>query len=130
MARPPSDSLTPLEHEIMEILWSLGPSTVQAVQQALEPRRPLAYTSVQTMLNVLERKGKARRTKQDRAHLYSAKVTRESTVGRSIDDLIERLFGGSAESLVMNLVQSKKLSPKKLAELEELVKSKREEAES
>ena len=114
----------------MEILWSLGPSTVQAVQQALEPRRPLAYTSVQTMLNVLERKGKARRTKQDRAHLYSAKVTRESTVGRSIDDLIERLFGGSAESLVMNLVHSKKLSPEKLAELEELVKTKREEAES
>ena len=114
----------------MEILWNLGPSTVQTVQQALEAKRPLAYTSVQTMLNVLERKGKAKRTRKDRAHLYSAKVTRESTVGRSLDDMIERLFGGSAESLVMNLLQSRKLSPEKLAELEKLVRTKREEERS
>jgi predicted transcriptional regulator len=126
MSRPPSESLTPLELEIMKVLWKCGPSTVQTVQQALEPKRPLAYTSVQTMLNVLERKGKAKRTKKDRAHLYSAQVTRESTVGRTLDDLIERLFGGSAESLVMSLLESRKLSRKKLAELEELVRRKRE----
>jgi len=111
----------------MEILWRLGPSTVQTVQQELEATRPLAYTSVQTMLNVLEKKGKAKRTKLDRAHLYSAKVTRETTVGRSLDDLIEKLFGGSAESLVMNLLQSRKLSREKLAELEEMVRAKRGE---
>ena len=127
MARPPSESLTPLELELMEILWRLGPSTVQTVQQELEATRPLAYTSVQTMLNVLEKKGKAKRTKLDRAHLYSAKVTRETTVGRSLDDLIEKLFGGSAESLVMNLLQSRKLSREKLAELEEMVRAKRGE---
>ena len=121
--------MTPLELELMEILWRLGPSTVQTVQQELEATRPLAYTSVQTMLNVLEKKGKAKRTKKDRAHLYSAKVTRESTVGRTVDDMIERLFGGSAESLVMNLLESRKLSREKLAELEELVRAKREEAE-
>eukprot|EP00456_Euglypha_rotunda_P039524 TRINITY_DN30462_c0_g1_i1.p1 TRINITY_DN30462_c0_g1~~TRINITY_DN30462_c0_g1_i1.p1 ORF type:complete len:131 (+),score=23.07 TRINITY_DN30462_c0_g1_i1:321-713(+) len=127
MARPPSESLTPLELEIMKILWQKGPSTVQTVQEALEPERQLAYTSVQTMLNVLERKGKAKRTKLDRAHLYSAKVTRESTVGRTLDDVIERLFGGSAESLVMSLLETRKLSKEKLAELEELVRHKREE---
>lgn len=111
----------------MKILWQKGPSTVQTVQEALEPERQLAYTSVQTMLNVLERKGKAKRTKLDRAHLYSAKVTRESTVGRTLDDVIERLFGGSAESLVMSLLETRKLSKEKLAELEKLVRQKREE---
>jgi len=127
MSRPPSESLTPLELEIMKILWQNGASTVQAVQEALEPSRPLAYTSVQTMLNILEKKGKAKRTKQDRAHLYSAKITRESMVGRTLDDVIERLFGGSAESLVISLLESRKLSREKLSELEELVKSKKKE---
>lgn len=111
----------------MKILWQNGASTVQTVQEALKPSHPLAYTSVQTMLNILEKKGKAKRTKQDRAHLYSAKVTRESAVGRTLDDVIERLFGGSAESLVISLLESRKLSREKLSELEELVKAKRQE---
>lgn len=114
----------------MKILWQNGPSTVQQVQEALEPGRPLAYTSVQTMLNVLERKGKSKRTKKDRAHIYSARVTRESMVGRTLDDLIERFFGGSEESLVMSLLESRNLSKEKLAELEELVRSKRERSGS
>jgi len=113
----------------MKILWQKGPCTVQMVQEGLEPDRPLAYTSVQTMLNVLERKGKAKRTKKDRAHLYSAKVTRESTVGRTLDDMIDRLFGGSAESLVMSLLETRKLSREKLEELEELVRSRKKEKE-
>ncbi len=114
----------------MKILWQNGPSTVQMVREALEPNRPLAYTSVQTMLNVLERKGKARRAKKDRAHVYSAMVTRESMVGRTLDDMIERLFGGSAESLVMSLLETRKLSRNKLAELEKMVREKREEKRS
>lgn len=126
MQRTPNESLTPLELEIMKVLWEHGPSTVQTVQDVLQPHRPLAYTTVQTMLNVLERKGKAKRAKKDRAHLYSAKVTRANMVGRTLDDMIERLFGGSAESLVMSLLETRQLSREKLAELEELVRLKRE----
>ena len=68
MPRPRSENLTPLELEIMHVLWAEGPANVQIVQQHLP--RQLAYTTVQTMLNILHRKGKVKRTLKDRAYIY------------------------------------------------------------
>ena len=119
MARRKTPHLTPLELEIMHVLWNEGPSNVQAVQQHLE--RELAYTTVQTMLNILHRKGKVKRTLKDRAYFYQPVVSRSHVVGNHVSDLIERLFGGSAESLVMSLVETKHLTPKKLAQLQKLI---------
>ena len=110
---------TPLELEIMKVLWETGPATVQAVQKRLPTE--LAYTTVQTMLNVLNRKGKVRRTLKGRAFEYAPIVSREKAVRVALRDVVNRLFGGSAESLVMSLVASRRLTPEKLAKLHRLV---------
>jgi len=125
MARQKTPHLTPLELEIMHVLWNEGASNVQAVQQRLE--RELAYTTVQTMLNILHRKGKVKRILKDRAYFYSPVVSRSLVVGNHLSDLVERLFGGSAESLVMSLVETKHLTPKKLARLQKLIEENRGE---
>jgi predicted transcriptional regulator len=127
MARPKTENLTPLELEIMHVLWETGPANVQTVQQKL--KRELAYTTVQTMLNILERKGKAKRTLKNRAYFYKPAVSRKHVVGKHVKDVVDRLFGGSAESLVMSLLETKHLTPEKLARLQELVKNAREENE-
>src|SRR5437762_14324031 len=108
MARPKNEQLTPLELEIMHVLWEAGEANVQTVQHKLE--RELAYTTVQTMLNILQRKGKAKRTLKDRAYFYKPAVTRRQVISQSLGDMVERLFGGSAESLVMSLVETKHLT--------------------
>jgi len=123
--RKKSERLTPLETEIMNVLWETGPATVQTVQQRLG--RELAYTTVQTMLNVLVRKKKARRTLKDRAYFYRPAVKRDQVAGSAVKDLIDRLFGGSAENLVMNLLESRQLTPEKLARLQRVLKAKNEE---
>ena len=125
MARQKSQHLTPLELEIMDVLWETGPANVQVVQQKL--KRELAYTTVQTMLNILQRKGKVKRTLKDRAYFYRPSITREKAISKQVIDVIDRLFGGSAESLVMSLVETKHLTPAKLARLQELVAEVQEE---
>ena len=119
--RKKSERLTPLETEIMNVLWQTGPASVQTVQQQLG--RELAYTTVQTMLNVLVRKKKARRTLKDRAYYYRPAVKRDQVAGSAVKDLIDRLFGGSAESLVMSLVESRQLTPEKLARLQRMIEA-------
>src|SRR5512143_404124 len=101
MARKP-ERLTALELEIMQVLWDSGPANVQAVQQKLT--RPLAYTTVQTMLNILHRKGKVKRALRERAYFYRPAVTQGQVVRQTVTDLVDRFFAGSAEELVMNLL--------------------------
>ena len=125
MARRKTEQLTPLELEIMHVLWETGPANVQSVQQHLE--RELAYTTVQTMLNILHRKGKVKRTLKDRAYFYKPVVSRSQVVGQHMSDIVDRLFGGSAESLVMSLVETKHLTPRKLARLQKLLEETRAE---
>ena len=116
-----SEQLTPLELDIMKVLWDEGPATVQTVQQHLPDHRQLAYTTVQTMLNVLHRKGKVKRSLKNRAYHYRAAVTRRQVAGQAIGDIINRLFGGSAESLVMSMVEHRHLTTEKLASLNKLL---------
>ncbi len=111
-----SAGLTPLELRILQVLWTTGPGTVQEVQQNLagEP----AYTTVQTMLNVLHRKGHLRRKLVGRAYTYQPVESRETVLGHAIRDLAERLFGGSPEALVLSLVESKQLDLEKINALQ------------
>jgi len=120
MVKKKAEHLTPLELEIMHVLWETGPANVQTVQQKL--KRELAYTTVQTMLNILHRKGKAKRTLKERAYFYKPAVSRKQVVSKHVGDIVDRLFGGSAESLVMSLLETKHLTPQKLARLNKLVK--------
>ena len=119
MALKKRDRLTPLELEIMQVLWETGPANVQTVQQRLG--RELAYTTVQTMLNVLHRKSKVKRTLKDKAYFYRPAVSRSQATGHAVGDLIDRMFGGSAESLVMSLVETRHLTPEKLSQLHKLL---------
>jgi len=119
MAKKKVENLTPLEFEIMSVLWDTGAANVQTVQRHLG--RDLAYTTVQTMLNILHRKGKAKRTLKDRAYFYTPSVSRTQIARQTVGELVDRLFGGSAESLVMSLVETKHLTPEKLAKLNALL---------
>jgi predicted transcriptional regulator len=110
-----SAGMTPLELKIMQVLWRLGPCQVQAVQQELEGE--LAYTTVQTMLNVLHKKSRVTRRLRGRAFEYRAAVTEEKTLGSAVTDLVERMFGGSPEELVMSLVKSRQLDAGRLTKL-------------
>jgi BlaI family transcriptional regulator, penicillinase repressor len=113
-------SLTPLELEIMNVLWETGPANVQTVQTRLTERE-LAYTTVQTMLNVLHRKGKVKRRLKDRAYLYQPLLSRQKAVTQAVGDMLDRFFGGSADSLVLSLVETRKLTPEKLAQSQKLL---------
>lgn len=115
MKRRSKTGLTKLELELMQVIWRLGSSTVSAVQAELS--RNLAYTTVQTMLNILERKGKLRREIRGRAYVYSARVTKAKALGHGVRDLIDRMFGGSSEELVMSLLKNGQIDAKRLAEL-------------
>ena len=115
--RPGAKSITPLELKIMQALWQSGPSSVQAVQALLEPADKLAYNTVQTMLNILHRKGRVRRSLKGRAYIYRAASTRDKVLGGALSDLIDRMFGGSSEDLVMSLIKSRQVDPERIAEL-------------
>jgi BlaI family penicillinase repressor len=111
--------LTKLELQIMQVIWRQGASNVAAVQEGLPQH--LAYTTVQTMLNILERKGKLRRKLRGRAYVYSATVTEDKASRHAVRDLVDRMFGGSADELVMSLIKSRQIDPKRIAELSKRV---------
>jgi predicted transcriptional regulator len=113
MARKPSSQLTPLELEIMEVLWATGPASVQTVVQGLE--REYAHTTIHTMLNVLVRKGKVKRQAKDRAHVYRAVVSRAHVVTQAVRDVADKLFGGSTVKLMMNVMESPDLTADEVA---------------
>jgi predicted transcriptional regulator len=113
------EQLTPLELELMNVLWDAGPATVQTVQE--RHGGGLAYTTVQTMLNILVRKGKAKRTLADRAYRYRAVVSRRRALREALDDVVQRIFGGSADALVMSLMETKQLTPETLRRLQAML---------
>src|SRR2546430_170938 len=113
-------ALTPLELEIMNVLWKTGPANVQTVQSRFKSRE-LAYTTVQTMLNVLHRKGKVKRQLKERAYLYRPVFSRQKAVSQAVADMLDRFFGGSADSLVLNLIETRQLTPEKLAQIQKFL---------
>jgi predicted transcriptional regulator len=108
-----------MELAIMHVLWDKGPSTVQAVQTQLEGDP--AYTTVQTILNIMEKKGRTKRTLRGKAYVYRAALSREMAMGSAVEDLVQRMFGGSVETLLMNLVKTEKVDAETLARLRRAV---------
>ena len=125
MGRGKKDTLTKLELQIMQAIWRLGTSNVGAVQESLKQR--LAYTTVQTMLNILEKKGKLKRTLVGRSYEYSATVSEAAASGHAVRDLVDRMFGGSSEELVMSLIKSKQIDAKQIARLSKMLEKKGDE---
>jgi|SRR6185437_1034797 len=131
MPVPPPRPLTPLELDVMNALWELGPAPLQAVHARLAAQRagaragqrPLAYTTVQTMLNVLHRKGKVLRARRGRAFVYRAKESRRAASMQALATMLRRFFGGSAEGLVLSMVEAGQLEPEALERLRRLAES-------
>jgi predicted transcriptional regulator len=120
MPRRDKNPLTKLELQIMQVIWRRGTSNVTEVQEALE--QSLAYTTVQTMLNILCRKEKLKRKLHGRAYEYSAAVSEAKASGHALRDLADRMFGGSSEELVMSLIKTRQIDPKRIAELTKRLK--------
>jgi BlaI family penicillinase repressor len=122
--------LTPLERRIMRVLWAGGAGNVQKVLQGLTGDPQLAYTTVQTTLNVLHRKGKVKRKLVGRAFEYSAIVSQEAADSHAIKDVLQKVFRGSVDDLLLSLVRSKQLDAKKLAQLQAKLQTKPRASES
>src|ERR1700709_2145095 len=115
MAKQEKSALTKLELQIMQVIWKRGSSSVSDVQEGLE--QELAYTTVQTLLNILHRMGKLKRRLRGRAFEYSAAVTETKALNHAVRDLVDRMFGGSSEELVMSLIKNKQIDAEQIARL-------------
>ncbi|HKE34945.1 MAG TPA: BlaI/MecI/CopY family transcriptional regulator [Candidatus Acidoferrum sp.] len=119
--RPRHNTLTPQELEIMKLVWQRGAATVRDVYEALLERRKIAYTSVMTMMKILETKGYLKKRRQDRAFLYRPAHSKNQIIGGMIREFIDRVFNGSAQPLLVHLVKSRRLREKDLQKIVRLV---------
>ena len=121
MTRQKSSRLTDLELEVMHVVWDLGHGTVRQVHEVLAGRRQIAYTTVMTMMNILEEKEYLKRSKEGRAHVYESIQPKERVISSMVDDFVARVFEGSARPLVLGLLKDRKLSTKELEEISRLI---------
>lgn len=124
---PTEKKLTTLETLIMNVLWDDSPATVKQVQEQLQSVKPMAYSTVLTMMRILREKGLLTSERQGKADLYRPTISREAAGRRSLGEVIESFFSGSAEALVSQLLNSQSLSDEELkdirAELDKTLKS-------
>ena len=112
---------TDAELEILTVLWSRGPTTVREVHACVCARKPTQYTTVLKMLQIMAEKGLVRRDEKQRAHIYRAAQPREWTQRQLAGDLLRRAFDGSARSLLVGALSSRKASKEELSELHRLL---------
>lgn len=132
MARPESEHPTELELEILKVLWVDSPLPVREVRARLksDAGRPLAHSSVITMLNIMHRKGFLRRKKDGKAFLFSPKVAKETVTGRMMGDMLSRLFDGSLSAMMLNLIETSDVDAEELSETRKLINRKSRENRS
>ena len=114
--------LTNAELEIMHVVWGFDGATVREVHERLNQRRTLAYTTVMTMMNILEEKGHLTRHKQGRAYRYEPVRPKSQVISGMVDDFVGKVFEGSARPLVLGLVKERKLSKKDLEEIARMIR--------
>ncbi|MBI3679168.1 MAG: BlaI/MecI/CopY family transcriptional regulator [Acidobacteria bacterium] len=123
--RTASLTLTAQELEIMKIIWGRRRATVRDVYETLLERRRIAYTTVMTMMKILEQKGHLKKTAAEKAYLYTPTRPKNQVVKSMVRDFVERVFNGSAEPLVVHLVEEKHLSEAEISEIEKLLRQRR-----
>jgi len=114
--------LTPHELEIMQIVWDRPEVTVRDVYEELRHRRRVAYTTVMTLMQILEKKGHLKKSTAERRHVYRAARPRRHTVTALLKDFVDRVFNGSAKPLLVHLVSEGRLSKSEIEELRQLLK--------
>jgi predicted transcriptional regulator len=110
-----------MELEILRVLWKRGPATVHEVHLALNANRPVGHTSVLKIMQIMFEKGLVKRDEAQRAHRYEARSSQEQTQRKLLDDLLDRAYEGSAASLVLQALSTKRASPEELREIRELL---------
>src|ERR671918_301875 len=119
--------LTDQELEIMKIVWDRESATVRDVYETLREHRQVAYTTVMTMMRILERKGHLKVSRADRAYVYRPARARQRVVGEMVREFVDRVFGGAAEPLVQHLVRDRHLTEDDLKEIAAHLKSRKSE---
>lgn len=125
MPRKKSPNLTDAELRLMEVLWSNGAGTVSDVVTALPGQPPAAYSTVLTMLRILEKKGYIRHIKQGRAFLYQPVVDRSEARRNVLRYVLDRFFGNSPEALVLNLIEDRELDDAEIGRLKSMIENSR-----
>jgi predicted transcriptional regulator len=120
--RKRTPTLTPQELEIMKVIWKAGRAKVREVYEALREERRIAYTTVLTMMKILEAKGHLVRDAEERAHVYRPARPEHAVVRSMVREFVDRVFNGSAQPLLLHLVKDRQLSEKELEELTRLLK--------
>jgi BlaI family transcriptional regulator, penicillinase repressor len=110
--RTPASTLTPQELAIMKVVWTLGSATVRDVYDDLRARREIAYTTVLTMMKILEQKGYLKAERGDRAFVYKPVRARQDVLGGMVREFIDRVFDGASRPMLLHLVKHTKLSEK------------------
>jgi BlaI family transcriptional regulator, penicillinase repressor len=119
--RPRHTTLTPQELEIMKLVWERDSATVRDIYEALLERRKIAYTTVMTMMKILESKGYLKKRRQDRAFVYRPAHRKEKVISGMIREFVQRVFNGSAEPLLVHLVKGKHIGEKDLEKVRQMM---------
>ena len=119
--------LTEQELEIMKVVWDRENATVRDVYETLRAKRQIAYTTVMTMMRILERKGHLKVSRADRAYVYRPARARHRVLGEMVREFVDRVFGGAAEPLVQHLVRDRHLTEDDLKEIAAVLKSRKSE---
>jgi predicted transcriptional regulator len=119
--------LTPVEHELMEILWRLGEGTVREVLANLPVNRQLAYTSVSTILRILEQKKVLRAIKDGKQHIYRPLLSKEVFATHTVNSVVKQIFAGKSSDLVAYLVDNTDLTAADIDALHEMLENKKKE---
>jgi predicted transcriptional regulator len=106
----------------MKVVWELPASTVRDVYEALLRRRKIAYTTVMTMMNILEEKGYLKKQAGEKAHVYRPAKAKAKVIRSMVQEFVERVFNGSAEPLLVHLVKDRHLSPEELEKIARAIK--------
>jgi BlaI family transcriptional regulator, penicillinase repressor len=119
--RRPTSTLTPQELAIMKVVWQRQHATVRDVYEALREKRSIAYTTVMTMMKVLEDKAYLKKTLVDRAYVYRPVRPRQQVVGAMVKDFVDRVFDGAAGSLLLHLAKDNRLTEKQRKVINQLI---------
>jgi BlaI family penicillinase repressor len=119
--RTPHPTLTPQELAIMKVVWRHDKATVRDVYEAIREKRPIAYTTIMTMMRILEDKGYLKKTLVDRAHVYKPAQRRQQVIGAMVRDFLDRVFDGAPDSLLVHLAKDNKLTDKQRRIVKQLI---------
>jgi len=126
--RKPSTTLTPQELAIMKVVWRKAESTVRDVHAALSETRPIAYTTVMTLMRILQEKGYLTRATHEKAHVYRPAKPRQQVIGGMVRDFLDRVFDGASDALLVHLARDNKLTARQKKIVQQLLTETDEEA--